>query len=220
MAKHKLFALLFAFIVAIANMTGCTARSNNLTDDQRSQNSNFYDNLIAAYLGGQDVSATILASGDVKIPLAEGGYILIPESNSFVDKKYNDCMSKVKETTSDLVKYEGEIIKPSRCISNVVTAPKTGSVRHDFNTDSSFSCCLSGSSGVDIEAFEVELDTTFEQMYPISGSYSYTVPANRFGAAYVSELYDKYTYKKEGWLFNSQAVLLVPTRYLLYYVIN
>ncbi len=220
MAKHKLFALLFAFILAIANLTGCAASNNGATDDYFSQNSSLYDDLIAAYLGGEDVGASGVTEGNVKIPLADGGYILIPESNSFVDKKYNDCMSKAEDMAGDLITYEGEIIKPSQCISNVVTAPKTGSVRHDFKTDSSFSYRLSGSSGVDFAAFEAELGITLDQMCPIAGSYSYTVPANRFGAAYISELYDKYTYKKDGWLFNSQAVLLVPTRYLLYYVIN
>lgn len=186
-----------------------------------------YDQLILSYLAGEDVNALHLKDGNVKIPVKNGDYILIPMKNNLdimvqaTKESKNDNMAEKKQTRSSEVTYVGELFKPGYPISNTVCAPKTGPLTHTFQLSSSFMYQISSSHGITIEDFEQSLGFNLNRSFTLSEEYTYTIPRNRCGTIYGCEIYDKYTYEKPSWFGGNQtATLLVPKRYLIYVIVR
>lgn len=175
--------------------------------------------VIKSYLAGENVSATKLKDGSVKIPLNREEYVLIPFKNNleiFLKR------SKPKLTKSPAtVKFAGEVSRPGYPVSNTVCAPKTGPLQHSFTVSSSFSYELKGSAGISISKFEAVLGTTLKRDVTISETYSYKIPKDRCGTVYGSETYNKYIYEKKRKVGpDKKATLLEPSSYLLYVIIR
>ncbi len=211
--------LVLVFIVSlIPGYSTINYSAVNRSDVERANT--VYDDLIMSYLAGEDVGAVDLGDGTIKIALDTGEYILAAVSNNLLPlKKGGDkCSKNVKRSVS--VTYHGEITKPAYPISNTVLASKLKEMTHTYQVSSTFGYQISGSPGVSIETFEAELGTALNREYTISEAYTFTMPENHAGTIYGYEVYDKYTYYKDGWFFDAEATLLAPKRYLIYFLVQ
>lgn len=175
---------------------------------------------IEAYLSGKKTQAIKLSNGDIKIPLKDGEYVLLPFKNN-LDRFVKTYRGNNSTKSSTTVEFVGEISNPGYPISSTICAPKTGPANHTFTLSSSFSYEISGSVGIDIRKFEAGLVTTLKRSYTISDTISYTIPKDRCATIYGSETYNKYVYEKKKKIGKTKkATLLEPVNYLIYVIVR